>query len=109
MDNDSEPSMRMRHAPPSSRDTCRTWAAGPDGLWIRFGPAWIFLVRFADAIPVVLQQQVPRVWPGDPLDLGTRVLSDRFGSSGESLLQFGQEPADTLLRRWQPAQPGRAS
>jgi len=45
-----------------------------------------------------LQQQVPRVWPGDPLDLGTRVLRDRIGASGESVLQFGQEPVDTLLR-----------
>src|SRR5690348_5540313 len=50
---------------------------------------------------------MPRVWPGDPLDLGTRALSDPLGSPGESLLQFGHEPADTLLRRWQPAQPGR--
>ena len=33
--------------------------------------------------------------------------ADRLGSSGEPLLQFGQEPVDTLLRRWQPAQPGR--
>ena len=67
-------------------------------LWIRFGPAWIFLVRFAGAIPIVLQQQVPRVWPGDPFDLGTRVLRDRLGSSGESIL-----PVRPRAGRYAPA------
>src|SRR6476659_8113319 len=107
MDSDSETvDADQARTPVQPRDLPDLGGAGHDGPWIRFGPARVFLVRFAGAIPVVVQQQVPRVWPGDPLDLGTRVLRDRPGSPGESLLQFGQEPADTLLRGWQPAPPG---